>query len=165
MTTVGSGAVGTAGLAVILALSALVSRARPFPPVGEAEQRRLLLVGSVAWVVQAAHFTEELLTDFSTAFPRTLGLSPWSRSSFAVFNVAWLLVWVAALSLAPRGHRSAEWPLWFLAMALTVNGIAHLALAVQAEGYFPGLWTAIPAGVAGLLLLSELLRLTQSVAA
>jgi hypothetical protein len=125
------------------------------------QRQRLLILGITACVVQTAHFAEELFTDFPRLFPLAFGLSPWSWVSFAVFNLGWLLIWMASLRAATQGHRFAEWPLWFLALALALNGIAHPVLALRAQGYFPGLWTSTLAGIIGLLLLRHLFRLTR----
>ena len=119
------------------------------------------VVAGVAVTVQAAHFLEELRTGFPQAFPSILGLRPWSTAAFVLFNVAWLCVWCLALLEAPRGHRLAEWPLWFLGLAMTVNGVAHPLLAVGAGGYFPGLWTSIPSAIVGVVLLRELTRVSR----
>jgi len=161
MSGIGSWTVGTAGLAVALVASVLTSRARAFPPMSALQRQHLLILGTAACVVQAAHFAEELITDFPRLFPAALGLSPWSRVSFAVFNLGWLLIWMASLRAATRGRRVAEWPLWFLALALALNGVAHPVLALRARGYFPGLWTSTMAGIIGLILLRHLFRLTR----
>ncbi len=152
---------GTAGLSVLLGASIVISGARPFASLGERERNRLVIAALLAMAVQAAHSFEEYLTGFWTAFPRALGLSPWSRTTFATFNVAWLVIWLVSLREAKRGRRFAEWPLWFLALALAVNGVAHPVLALRARGYFPGLWTSPPALLAGLLLLRELMEVSR----
>lgn len=161
MTGIGSWLLGTAGLTVVLAASVVTSRARAFPRMSAPQQRHLLILGIAACVVQAAHFAEELFSGFPRAFPTALGLSPWSPFSFAVFNVGWLLIWIVSLREARRGRRFAEWPLWFLAFALTLNGVAHPVLALRARGYFPGLWTSIIGGVVGMLLSRHLFTLTR----
>jgi hypothetical protein len=121
----------------------------------------LVAIGLLAWLAQALHFTEEYVAGFWRAFPAILGLEPWSRGAFALFNVAWLLIWLPAIWAAARGHRFAEWPLWFLALALTLNGVAHPILSLFTEGYFPGLWTALFGGIVGAALLRGLARVSR----
>lgn len=152
--------VGTLGLTVILGISLLTSRARPFARLEEPARKRLRVVAGVAVTMQAAHFVEELRTGFPQAFPSILGLRPWSTAAFVLFNIGWLAIWMVALREAPRGRRLAEWPLWFLGLAMMVNGVAHPLLAVRAGGYFPGLWTSIPSAVVGVMLLRELTRIS-----
>jgi hypothetical protein len=161
MTGLRSWALGTLGLWVALAAAVAVARARPLPPLSAAERRTLVILGLTACAVQAAHFCEELLTGFFTAFPRVLGLAVWNRGSFVAFNVTWLVVWVASVSAASRGRRFAEWPLWFLALALVVNGVAHPVLAVRAGAYFPGLVTSVFAFLTGGVLLRWMVRVTR----
>lgn len=155
-----SWAVGTVGLWIALAAAVAISRARPFPALTGSRRRTFVVLGLTACAVQAAHFGEELLTGFSTSFPQVLGLPSWSTTSFVLFNVAWLVVWVVAVVASARGRRLAEWPVWFLALAEVVNGVAHPALAVRAHGYFPGLVTSVPAFLVGGLLLRWLARST-----
>lgn len=162
MSELRSWVLGALGIWIALAASATISAGRPFPALSRAQRRTFVALGLTACGVQAAHFGEEFLTGFFTAFPGVLGLTPWSRRSFAVFNVAWLVIWVVSVFAAARGRRFAEWPLWFLALALVVNGIAHPALAIRAGGYFPGLVTSVPAFLAGGVLLRWMVRTTES---
>jgi hypothetical protein len=155
-----SWAVGTAGLWIAVIAAALLTVRRPIPALSDRDRHHLVLLGLLAIAVQVAHFGEELSTGFFTAFPQALGLSPWSRRAFIVFNVAWLGVWLISLPAAARGNRIAQWPLWFLAIALVLNGIAHPVLAVLARGYFPGLVTSVAAFLAGGVMLKWMLRVS-----
>ncbi|HVT43658.1 MAG TPA: hypothetical protein VMT00_04640 [Thermoanaerobaculia bacterium] len=56
----------------------------------------------------------------------------------------------------------ALFPLWFLALAMLLNGLAHPILAVRTSGYFPGLLTAPLAFIMGFVLLRELIQITKS---
>jgi hypothetical protein len=58
------------------------------------------------------------------------------------------------------GVRLLMFPLWFLAIAMMVNGVAHPLLGLDARGYFPGLATAPALGVVGAMLWMRLLSLT-----
>lgn len=149
------------GIAGITALFLTVSR-------GWAAESRMHIPGAVRIAVvavffQAAHFTEELLTGLSERLPALFGLAPMSLWFFASFNVAWLVIWsLSSWGLAAK-RRAALFPLWFLGIGCTVNGVAHPALAVFAGGYFPGLVTSPVVGVLGVLLLRRLLVVTHAV--
>lgn len=153
--------VGTTGLWVLLAVSVGLSWTRPLASLDRGGRRRLLVAGSVAILVQAAHFLEELATGFPRRFPSALGFEPWSGGAFAAFNLTWLCLWMAALGATARGRRWAEWPVWFLAVALVANAVAHPLLALARGTYFPGLVTAVAGGVVGLWLLATLADLTR----
>lgn len=156
--TLRSWLLGTTALTVLLLVAAALAALRPLRPPSTGTRRRLVGLGVVALGLQVTHGVEELLTGFYDAFPRMLDLAPWGVRAFITFNVAWLIVWATSLIGVARGRRVAEWPLWFLALALVANGVAHPLLALARRGYFPGLGTAPLVGVAGLLLLREMLR-------
>jgi hypothetical protein len=150
---------------VTLVVAIGVSRRRPFRVLSGESQRRIRLFGFIALGTQTLHFLEELLGGFQEVFPTLFGLAPFSRTSFVVFNVSWLLIWLIAIPAAAGGRRFAEWPLWFLAFALVLNGVAHPILALGTRGYFPGLITTPLVAVGGFLFLRCLLRLTRGSAA
>lgn len=149
------------GPAVMLALFLTVSR-------GWAAEARMHIPGAVplavvAVLAQAAHFTEELTTGFHERFPAVFGLAAMSLGFFVAFNVAWLVIWsLSAWGLAAQ-RRSALFPLWFLGIACTVNGVAHPALSVLAGTYFPGVASSPVVGFLGVLLLRRLLVVTDAV--
>lgn len=152
---------GTAGLSILFAASIAVTVARPHVA---SDQRVLTRAASIAGITLAAqllHFGEELATRFYERFPALLGLAPWSVRFFAVFNMTWLAVWVLAILGIRVRMVIALVPIWFLAFAAVLNGVAHPLLAVRAGGYFPGLLTAPLLGLAGIVLTSELLALTR----
>lgn len=156
--------VGTSGLtiAAIVALVLAVTR------VGVAPEKvtRLRRVGSLLVIVQAAHFAEEYLLHFHVRFPELLGLTPWPGEFFLAFNIAWVVIWVAAIAGMSWLPHIAAFPLWFPAIASTANGLVHPLLSLAAAGYFPGLWTSPFVGILGAILLrslaSEQLRRTTS---
>lgn len=122
------------------------------------------LVTSVAWVaiaVQVAHFGEELATGFYLRFPQLLGLTPWPVTFFVSFNVAWIIVWVAAAWFYRSQARWSYFALWFLALGGSANAVAHPTFALLERSYFPGLWTSPFAGVAGFWLLRRLAMSTS----
>jgi len=148
---------GTSGLAVVAAIAAALawSGPRDWRSGSFGAVRRL---GWLAVAAQALHFAEEWLGGFPDRFPTLLGLAAWRPGFFVGFNLAWLAIWLLVL-VRPRA-----WPgftlfaLWFLALAGLVNGLAHPILSLASGGYFPGLWTSLLVGTAGLFLLLALGR-------
>lgn len=74
---------------------------------------------------------------------------------------------MAALHLVQSRHSPSEsvierFAAWFLAIAGMINGIAHLLLAISADGYFPGLVNSPFIGIAGVWLWLRLRRATRS---
>jgi hypothetical protein len=76
-----------------------------------------------------------------------------------------MAVWMLSLAVLERHPRVALFPLWFLAIGSAANGVAHPLLAAARGGYFPGLATSPLVGVAGVLLLASLARVTRPDAA
>lgn len=148
------------GAVAVVALFLTVSR-------GWADDSEMHLRGAVriAWVtllLQALHFTEELTTGLYERFPALFDLAPVSRESFAAINLVALGVWVLSIwGLAAR-HRAALFPLWFLGVACLVNGVLHPAAAIATGSYFPGLITAPLVGIAGVVLVRRMLRITRA---
>lgn len=116
-------------------------------------------------VLQAAHFTEELLTGLHERLPALFDLAPMSLRLFVAFNIAWLVIWSARASCLPARRRAALFPLWFLGIGCIVNGVAHPALSLVAGGYFPGLVTSPVVGVMGVMLMHRLLTITKAIGA
>jgi hypothetical protein len=141
---------------------ALLTIARAAPRADAAAQARLSRLIAVAIAVQAAHFAEELGTGFHLRFPAVLGLAPWSATFFVAFNLAWIAIWILSAAGVRRGVSAALVPLWFLALSMIANAVAHPVLALSAASYFPGLITAPIAGIAGLALAHQLLRVTDA---
>jgi hypothetical protein len=115
--------------------------------------------------LHAAHFSEELIHGFHERFPDALGLAPWPVTFFVVFNAGWMAIWGLSLASLQAHPRWALFPLWFLAMGSAANGVAHPLLAAARGGYFPGLATSPFVGMAGVLLLVSLARVTRPDAA
>lgn len=119
---------------------------------------RLVRLALAVIALQCVHFVEEFLTGFEVRLPELLGLAPWPTWIFVPFNVLWIAVWVASAAALAPGARLALLPLWFLAIAMVGNGVAHPLLALRAGGYFPGLISSPVVGVAGTLLCVRLAR-------
>jgi len=107
---------------------------------------------------QALHFVEEAATGFPERFGPLLGVAEMPPRFFLGFNLAWLTIWIAAVWGVRSARGWAVFAAWFLAIAGTLNGVAHPALAVAAGGYFPGLITAPVVGAASVWLLVRLTR-------
>jgi hypothetical protein len=151
--------IGTAGLSVALALAAALSVIRR--PREWADVRRYVIpVAVLTIVVHALHAAEEFLTGFHRRFPATFDLAPWSPEFFLSFNIVWIAIWLAGVWGLSARRRSGFLPVWFLAVAGAVNGIAHPLLAVGSGGYFQGLATAPFLGVAAAVLLRRLVFAT-----
>lgn len=145
----------TMGRAVVLLVIALgLSYAIWLTRMRWPEAHRLLPVLITAVVVQCAHFGEEVWSGFYRAFPLAMGADPWSERQFVAFNVVWLAVFVVATLGVAHGWRPAYVATLFLAIGGGIgNGLGHIALAIQARGYFPGLYTAPAALAVGIVLL------------
>lgn len=154
---------GTAGLTLAaVAAVGLTIRRRPASPADLAAARVVpWFVAGIA--VQFAHFSEEFITGFHLRFPALLGLEPWSARFFVNFNLAWLALWLFAAPLVRRGIRPVFFFAWFFSLAAMANGVAHPLLALQAGGYFPGVWTSPVLGVLGVVLWRRLWRTTLPV--
>lgn len=155
---------GTCGLstAAIVSLALTLMRRPRTDAVGRDRAVQLLLIGIA---IQCGHFSEEFITGFHVRFPRLLGLAPWPAEFFVVFNVIWMAVWVLSALGVRAGSRIAFFPVWFFAIGMALNGVAHPLLAVASGGYFPGLITSPAAGVVGVLLWQRLCGLTRKAGA
>ena len=151
---------GTAGLDAAVVVSLYLTLGRGNVESSPAQLHSAVRLVVVAILLQAGHFAEEVTTGFHTRFPELLGLSAWSLGFFTSFNIAWLVIWsFSALGLSARLH-AALFPIWFLGIGCAMNGIAHPLLSLITGAYFPGLVTSPLVGLAGVMLLRHLLRLT-----
>lgn len=153
---------GTAGLSVLLDIATVTTLSRPRLSADPRLRARFAISVLLAIASQALHFAEELGTQFYERFPTLLGLAPWSRSFFILFNLFWLVVWAFSAYAVRAGVVAAAMPLWFLSFAMLLNVVGHPLLAMRVGGYFPGLITAPLVGVVGIVLLVQLLHLTSS---
>lgn len=151
---------GTAGLAVAAIAALYLALARA--PVSVDAWPAVAKPALFAIAAHVVHFLEEWYSGFAEAFPEMLGLAPWPGAFFPVFNLACIGLWLVSIALLCRFPRPAVMPLWFLAIAATVNGIAHPLLAAAAGGYFPGLITSPLIAAAGIALLRSLRRATAA---
>jgi len=125
-----------------------------------AQLRAAVHVAIVAVLLQGAHFAEELATGFHVRFPEIFALPPMPAGFFVSFNIVWLVIWGLGIwGLAAR-RWLALFPPWFLGLASAVNALAHPLLSLGTGGYFPGLVSSPFVGIAGAILLRQLIRLT-----
>lgn len=149
-------------LGTILVIAALITAARPRLRREVSESRRFAILAAITIAAQTAHVIEELWAGFFVEFPAVFGLPPFTKGAFVTFNVAWLGIWLIAAWRVRAGSILAAWPLWFLALAGTINAVAHPLLALRAGEYFPGLYTAPVIGLFGVVFMRELIRLTSA---
>lgn len=153
--------VGTGGLSILLGIATLLTFSRPRLSADPRARGRFAFLVAIAIGAQTLHFVEELVTHFEERFPPLLGLVPWSTQFFITFNLFWLVVWALSAFGVRVGWFFAVLPLWFLGLAMLLNGVAHPLLSLRVGGYFPGLFTAPLVGIIGFVLLRQLSRLTS----
>ncbi len=141
--------IGTLGLTVIAVVSLVLTQLRALH-TDEQQTRSLQRLVLIGIAIHTAHTGEELYGGFYEAFPLLFGLAPWPVWFFVSFNAAWIVIWLVS-AYAIR-WRLAAFPIWFLALASAVNGVAHPAMSMVAGGYFPGLFTSPIAGLFGIIL-------------
>jgi hypothetical protein len=152
---------GTSGLGIVAIAALLLSASRAPRAGASAQARRVGRIAAVAVAAHGIHFIEEWRAAFGVRFPELLGLTPWPGSFLVAFNVFWIVVWIAAIVLLRVPSRVVLFPIWFLAIASAVNGVAHPLLSLAVGGYFPGLWSSPVVGVVGIALLLALGALTR----
>jgi len=129
-------------LGPIMLISLFLARNRYSPPESARERLEAGRALAVAVVFQGIHFVEEATTGLHERLGDLFNLPPMSYSFFVFFNLAWLAIWLASIKGLSSRRASAFFAAWFLAIAGTVNGIAHPMMAARTSGYFPGLLTS-----------------------
>jgi hypothetical protein len=152
---------GTIGLSVLLGIATILTLSRPRLSSDPRARVRFMIILAVAVAAQTLHFVEELVTHFYERFPPLLGQAPWSTEFFITFNLFGLIVWALATFGVRAGWSPATLPIWFLGLAMVLNGVAHPLLSLRVGGYFPGLFTSPIVGVIGFVLLKRLAALTS----
>lgn len=153
---------GISGLYISLAIALILAFfRRETKPYNETAFNRFVHLFLLGVSCQCLHFLEEFLTGFYIRFPGFLGLPPWSGEFFVTINLFWIAIWILS-AIGIRKHlQAAYFPVWFFAVIMAGNGIAHPLLAIAAGGYFPGLVSSPLVGIMGVLLLKKLWELTQ----
>lgn len=137
---------------------------RSSPPRKTAQRRLASQALALAVSLQAIHFIEEAVTGFHEQLGPFFGLPPLPLGGFVMFNVLWLIIWVASIWGLAKALPAAFFAAWFMAIAGLVNGIAHPLLALSTGGYFPGLLTSPLVALACFWLWRRLLAATCWVA-
>ncbi len=152
---------GTSALWIALAVALVLTVVRLAPSTDPSRRDRLLRLFLLGVAAQCIHTVEEFVTGFYLSWPRLLGFTPWSAEFFVAFNVVWIAIWVLSAVALWHNSRWALVPIWFFAIGMTLNGVAHPLLALQAGGYFPGLASSPVVGVFGITLWHRLLAFTR----
>lgn len=153
--------IGTSGLSIALLVALFLTLTRLPAGVPAEARNRLMWLATVVLLIHVGHFTEEWAHGFHERLPGLLGLRAWSPAFFLSFNLFWITVWALSIIGLRTHQRVALFPIWFLGIGSTLNGIAHPLLSAVQLGYFPGLWTSPFVGAAGALLLRRLVLFTQ----
>jgi hypothetical protein len=120
---------------------------------------RLLPLYLFALSIQLLHFTEEYLTDFTSALPELLGLEPYPMDYWVVFNMVAYAVFIwGGIIIFKRIKKLMIIPLFFILIGVLFNGIVHVGLAIYTGGYFSGLYTALAFVVLGPVLLKRMIE-------
>jgi hypothetical protein len=144
-------------LAAVAALLTLTRRRTGFHALSLHAAFKVYLVGLA---IQCVHFPEELLTGFHRLLPQLFGLPPMPLGFSVGFNVGWIGIWGLSAFGLRAGVGIALFPVWFLALGLAANGVAHPVLSLLQGDYFPGLATSPFAGIFGVILLARLRVMT-----
>lgn len=147
------------GLVAIVAMRLAQQRSSPIEAAGARNAASKVL--GIAIAAQSAHFAEEWLTGFHVRFPALFGLGPVPLSLFATFNLVWITIWIVSIPFLRLGRRLAFFAARFMAIAGTLNGVAHPTMAIAYGGYFPGLITSPVIGLAGVILWQRLQNATS----
>jgi len=146
----------------IIALFALIfTISRPRPSFKDINRFANICLLGIS--VQCIHFIEEFLTDFHILLPQIFGLMPLSNEFFVTLNVSFIFFWILSVIGIRYNYNSAFFMIWFLALSMIVNLIAHPLLAIYQKGYFPGLFTSPIVGIIGVILVKNLFGATSDI--
>lgn len=144
-------------LVLLLLLSLLLASRWP---IRSGAASRIAPVAGLVLTIQLFHVAEEFMGDFQRRFPQLFGFQPWSDQFFLSLNLTAIAIWALAILGLAHGKTSfaVRAAVWFLAITAFANGLAHPAVSMVARTVFPGLFSSIPLGLAGLMLLRLLVR-------
>jgi len=145
-------------LGLVAVVAAYLAYSRQYPVHLMTQRVTASRALALATSVQCVHFAEEWATGFHIRFPALFGLEPLSLPLFVTFNLVLIVLWFLSIKPLQSARKAAFLAAWFLALAGTLNGIAHPLMAVSVGGYFPGLISSPFIGVAGIYLWKQLLR-------
>lgn len=149
-------------LGLVAIAAAYLAHSRQCPESRMAQRATASKALALATIVQCVHFAEEWATGFHIRFPALFGLDPLPLPLFVSFNLVWIVSWFLSIKPLRWAHKAAFFAAWFLALAGTLNGIAHPLMAVSVGGYFPGLISSPFIGVAGIFLWKQVLDSSSS---
>jgi hypothetical protein len=148
--------IGTSLLSVAILVAIFLTIVRRSDNSDLQVRDRLVNLFLICIAFQCIHFVEEFITRLYESLPQLLGLQVWSAEFFVTFNLCWIFIWLLSTVGIKNNFRPAFFPVWFFAIGMTGNGIAHPLMAVAVGGYFPGLITSPIVGVLGVMLLLRL---------
>ena len=151
-------------LGIVAFVALQLARRRLSPAERTRERAAASNALALATVIQGGHFAEEWATGFAVRFPALFDLDPMPLSFFVVFNLSWIVLWIASIPLLRSARKPAFFAAWFLAIAGMLNGLAHPLMAVASGGYFPGLVSSPFIGLAGIYLWRRLRSATHYLA-
>ncbi len=152
---------GLSALYVVAAVALVLTIVRRAENPDRAARTRVIHLFLLGISCQCAHSIEEFVTGFYVRFPHFLGLAPWPSEFFVTFNLTWIALWVASAVGVWHNLQPAYFAVWFFALGMMVNGVAHPLLAVATQGYFPGLITSPIVGIIGFVLAPRLWQLAS----
>lgn len=144
-------------LGFVAIAAAYLALSRHYPDSQVAQRVTASKALGLATTIQCAHFAEEWATGFHVRFPALFGLEPLSLPLYVTFNLVWIVLWFLSIKPLQSAYKAAFFAAWFLALAGTLNGIAHPLMAASVGGYFPGLISSPFIGAAGIYLWRQLL--------
>jgi hypothetical protein len=151
---------GPAGLYVLAGIALVLTFTRHGPVSGIMPTGRFTGIFLAGVALQGLHAAEEFAGGFHIRFPQLLGLAPWPDAFFMALNLAFIALWLLAAIGLRRCTTPSLFLIWFFTLAAIGNAVFHPLIALVTSGYFPGLITAPFLGIAGIVLLRHLLRLT-----
>jgi hypothetical protein len=119
-------------------------------------------------LLQVAHSFEEYFTRFyerigegSSLLHGAVGFVPvfqFSHNFFVIVNVVLITTIIALIEVVNQGGISGRCIATLLAVIETLNGVAHLTIAVMMRAYFPGALTAPFLLVVGVFMLRQVFK-------
>lgn len=153
--------IGTAGLHILAVIALALTFSRSLKQENEVRTGKLMQLFLIGLACQCFHCIEEFVTGFHVLFPRFLSLVPWPPGFFITLNLGWMAVWLLSAAGVCKNYRAVFFPVWFFALGMFANGIAHPLLALVHKGYFPGLFTSPLVGIVGFLMTRLLFQITE----
>ena len=124
---------------------------------------KILPLYLLALGIQFIHFTEEYLTDFTTAVPQLLGQETYSTDYWVTFNmIAYFVFIIGGIILFKRIKELMIIPLFFILVGVILNSVGNILISIYVGGYFPGLYTALIYAMIVPIFIKRILEETRS---